>query len=55
MVINLVPEVQWLMLNVPSPPLVRLHSNSLPELPVRKGVANRVPNCVTTAIVTCVL
>jgi hypothetical protein len=39
LVIDLVPEVRWLTLHVPSPPLVRLLSNSLPELPVRQGVA----------------
>ena len=43
LVIDLVPEVRWLTLNVQSPPLVRLLSNSLPELPVRQGVAARPP------------
>jgi hypothetical protein len=43
LVIDLVPEVRWLTLNVQSPPLVRLLSNSLPELPVRQGVAAPPP------------
>lgn len=43
MVIDLVPEVRWLTLNVQSPPLVRLLSNSLSELPVRQGVAAPPP------------
>lgn len=43
LVIDLVPEVRWLTLNVQSPPLVRLLSNFLPELPVRQGVAAPPP------------
>ena len=43
LVIDLVPEVQWFALNVPSPPLLRLLTNSLPELPVRQGVAAAPP------------
>jgi hypothetical protein len=50
MVIDLIPEVQWLMLNAPSPPLVGLLSKSLPELPVRKGVAKSPPNNVRKVI-----
>jgi hypothetical protein len=43
LVIDLVPEARWLTLNVQSPPLVRLLSNFLPELPVRQGVAAPPP------------
>jgi hypothetical protein len=43
LVIDLVPEVRWLTLNVPSPPLVKLLSHYLPELPVRHGVAAPPP------------
>ncbi len=43
LVTDLVPEVRWFTLNVQSPPLVRLLSNSLPELPVRRGVAAPPP------------
>lgn len=43
LVTDLVPEVRWLTLNVPAPPLVRLLSNSLPELPVRAGIAEPPP------------
>jgi hypothetical protein len=43
LVIDLVREVQWFALNVQSPPLVKLLSNSLPELPVRQGDATSPP------------
>jgi hypothetical protein len=43
LVIDLVPQVSWLTLHVQSPPLVRLLSNSLPELPVRQGVGAPPP------------
>jgi hypothetical protein len=43
LVIDLVPEVSWLTLNAPSPPLPRLLTNSIPELPVRQGVATVPP------------
>jgi hypothetical protein len=43
LVIDLVPEVRWLTLNVQSPPLVKLLSHSLSELPVRQGVGSRPP------------
>jgi hypothetical protein len=43
LVIDLVPEVRYLTLNVQSPPLVRLLKNSLPELPVRQGTATPAP------------
>jgi hypothetical protein len=41
--IDLVPQVGWFTLNVQSPPLARLLTNSLPELPVRQGVAAPPP------------
>jgi hypothetical protein len=37
LVIDLIPEARWLVLEAPSPPLVGLLKNSLPELPVRHG------------------
>ena len=43
LVVDLIPEVKWLALNAPSPPLVGLLKNSLPELPVRQGVAAPPP------------
>jgi hypothetical protein len=43
LVIDLVPNVRWLTLNVPSPPLLGLLKNSLPELPVRQGIAAPAP------------
>ncbi len=43
LVVDLVPQTQWLTLNVPSPPLVGLLKNSLPELPVRQGNATAAP------------
>jgi hypothetical protein len=43
LVIDLVPEARWLTLNVQSPPLARLLSHYLSELPVRQGVAAPPP------------
>lgn len=43
LVIDLVPEVSWLTMNAPSPLLPRLLTNSIPELPVRQGVATALP------------
>lgn len=43
LVIDLVPDVRWFTLNVQAPPLVKLLSNSLPELPVRQGDATPPP------------
>jgi len=43
LVIDLIPEVRWLALEAPSPPLVGLLKNSLPELPVRQKGATPPP------------
>jgi hypothetical protein len=43
LVIDLVPEVRYLTLNVQSPPLSRLLKNLLPDLPVRQGTATSPP------------
>jgi hypothetical protein len=44
LVIDLIPGVRWLALEAPSPPLVGLLKNSLPELPVRQGEAISPPS-----------
>jgi hypothetical protein len=39
---NLVPNAQWLVENVPSPPLEKLLSDYLPRLPARNNINGRV-------------
>lgn len=42
LVAELVPEAEWLVQNVPSPPIVKMLQNFLPRLPARHTVNGRV-------------
>lgn len=42
-VAELMPECEWLLLNVPSPPLEKMLSDFLPSIPVRRKIRGKLP------------